>query len=184
MLQRSTHNGFTLIELLVVIAIIGILAAIVMVALGDSRAKARNAAVLTQMDEYQKALELYYAQTGAYPATTLSRTARYCMGDNPAASCMGSITSSSADDNSAINVALRTHMSSLPRFAQPSGGLDYSSPAYSGCTGTGMGNDLPCDIGDYSFWFVLEGTNSSCGRAQVADSSLSGVYTLCRLTPQ
>ena len=43
--MTKNKKGFTLIELLIVIAIIGILAATVMVSLGNARKKARTAAV-------------------------------------------------------------------------------------------------------------------------------------------
>ena len=59
----NKKQGFTLLELLVVIAIIGVLSAVVLASLNGSRVKARNASVLAQMDEYIKALNLYYHDT-------------------------------------------------------------------------------------------------------------------------
>ena len=60
-------RGFTLIELLVVIAIIGILAALVTASISDSRAKSRDAARLSQLNELETALELYYLDHDQYP---------------------------------------------------------------------------------------------------------------------
>ena len=76
-MPRSRSNaGFTLIELLVVIAIIGILAAVVLAALGDARAKGRDSSRAAQSQEFIKAFELYYSEHGSYPNDGLMGTYR------------------------------------------------------------------------------------------------------------
>jgi prepilin-type N-terminal cleavage/methylation domain-containing protein len=60
-------EGFTLIEILVVLSIIGILLSIVYVNFNDSRIEAKNKAMQSDLKAVQLALELYKAQTGAYP---------------------------------------------------------------------------------------------------------------------
>lgn len=55
------RKGFTPIELLVVIAIVGILATMVIVALGGARARTRDATRKNDLAQLKSALELYYA---------------------------------------------------------------------------------------------------------------------------
>lgn len=54
-------KGFTLIELLVVIAIIGVLAAIIMAGLSNSRKKGADAAVKSALMNARSQAELYYS---------------------------------------------------------------------------------------------------------------------------
>ena len=179
----SSQKGFTLLELLIVIAIIGVLSAVAIMAMDDSKRKSRNSAVISQMYEYQKSLELYFTDAGTYPRTNLARTHKYCVGEGQTAGqrCMGNVTTGYSPAATApIESAFLTRMTRLPRIKQSRGGYDYSSPAYSGCVGSGTANTT-CGGGQYSIWFLMEGTNESCGRAIVADANLVGEFTLCRL---
>ena len=66
----QTKKGFTLIELLVVIAIIGLLSSVVLASLSTAREKSRDARRLSDIGQFQTALELYADENnGSYPLT-------------------------------------------------------------------------------------------------------------------
>ncbi len=61
-------SGFTIVELLIVIVVIGILAAITIVAYSGVQQKARDAARTSDIKQVQKAIDLYYVDSGNYPS--------------------------------------------------------------------------------------------------------------------
>jgi prepilin-type N-terminal cleavage/methylation domain-containing protein len=65
----NKQKGFTLVELLVVIAIIGLLSTLAVVSLNSARAKSRDAKRIADIKQIQTALEMYYNDNNAYPAT-------------------------------------------------------------------------------------------------------------------
>ena len=81
--QKPPHAGFTLIELLVVIAIIGILASIILASLSSARIKARDSQRITELQQFQTALELYYSANGNYPYTNCSGSNSWTSFDSP-----------------------------------------------------------------------------------------------------
>lgn len=63
------QKAFTLIELLVVISVISLLASVVLIALNNSRTKARDARRKADLKQIATALEFYYDKYGGYPTS-------------------------------------------------------------------------------------------------------------------
>ena len=65
---RTGEEGFTLIELLIVIVILGILAAVVVFAVGGITDKGNKSACKADAKTVEVASEAYYAQSNSYAA--------------------------------------------------------------------------------------------------------------------
>ncbi|MCI5108394.1 MAG: type II secretion system GspH family protein [Candidatus Pacebacteria bacterium] len=61
------NKGFTIIELLVVVSIIGVIASIILTGLVDSRARARDAKLVSEVNQITKTLALYRTANNEYP---------------------------------------------------------------------------------------------------------------------
>ncbi|HLP44128.1 MAG TPA: type II secretion system protein [Candidatus Nanoarchaeia archaeon] len=65
--KKKFIGGFTLIELLVVIAIIGLLASVVLASLNQARLKATDAKRISDIEEINKAIQLYMSDHDGNP---------------------------------------------------------------------------------------------------------------------
>lgn len=67
--MKNFKKGFTLIELMVVITVIAILSTIALFGIGKTQASARDTSRQQIMNGVRTALERYYGDNQAYPAT-------------------------------------------------------------------------------------------------------------------
>src|SRR3954447_21358600 len=72
--KNLLQKGFTLVELLVVIVILGILAAVVVFAVGGSTDKAQSSSCKAEESALSSAVEAYRASVGTYPGAIGSLT--------------------------------------------------------------------------------------------------------------
>src|SRR5688572_25747793 len=68
---KRNEKGFTLIELLIVIIVLGILAAIVVFAVGTTRKDAQSASCKTTKSSAELSAEAVKTRTGLYPVGTI-----------------------------------------------------------------------------------------------------------------
>lgn len=113
----SRNAAFTLIELVVVIVIIAILAAVAVPKFNDRTTGAREAANLQSLSTLRGAVELYNADTGAYPTTLATDIVTYLKGPFPQVKAGGA---------SSAAVKLVTSSPMTPADADNAGGWIYN----------------------------------------------------------
>lgn len=120
--RMQQQKGFTLVELLVVIAIIGLLSTLAVVSLGSARSKARDARRISDIKQIQSALELYFADQGAYP---VKAAPALVLGSDTA----DILTSAGFENDSAPTAGATVYMGAVPaNFATPATtGYEYLS---------------------------------------------------------
>lgn len=133
------QKGFTLVELLVVIAIIGILAALVLVALGNARLKARDAARESDVRQMGLAMEMAYDDDAAYPDT--GDPAVWTTGDSIASSSSTYLDAIPADPQG-VAYAWTDNGAALQTFCV-SGNLEGSD--FFACDQDGCGDSATAD---------------------------------------
>ncbi|MFW0838080.1 MAG: type II secretion system protein [Candidatus Komeilibacteria bacterium] len=142
----KNNKGFTLIELLVVIAIIGLLSTLAVVSLNSARSKARDARRTSDIRQLQTALEMYFNDKGAYPATPSNST--YLGEDTTGTDDPRVLTSAGFEETGTAGETV--FMNQVPSDPQPDTyHYDYAA--------TGTGNT------GYTISFTLENDNSSWG---------------------
>jgi type II secretion system protein G len=116
-MPTKQNKGFTLLEILLVIAAIGILAAIVLVAINPNRqlAQARNAQRRSDINTIYKALEQYLIDNGSYPNSVNSNYKDIC---KTGTEQVGGATDCSGKAD--LRVLVPTYIAAMP--SDPSGG--------------------------------------------------------------
>ncbi len=118
MWAKNKQSGFTIVELLIVIVVIAILAAITVVAYNGIQQRANNNKTTQALSSWIKALTLYKADNGRWPAGWV------CLGEGYSYGVSGTDTSGTAQcrqtgtvgylETTAFNNSMRPYINSFP----------------------------------------------------------------------
>ena len=153
--RKRAQKGFTLIEMMIVVAIIAIIAGVIAINFVHAKSNAQVAAAQADMKQVGTALELYYSDNQAYPASGAVSSslmgAKY-LNNTPSSPGAGGgsfayvLNASNADytvaDPAKYDAASLT---SLGAGAAPTGGLEAAPVGKcgaAGCTHVGFSNSV------------------------------------------
>lgn len=165
--NKKSRSGFTLIELLVVIAVVGALSGVILQSLQGARYKSQNATRLSDIDQIDKAIQLYLTKTNASLPSTGGGW--QCVGLT-SGTCWGPPTYPPATN---LNAALAGNIAKIPKdpFITTGHGNYYMyNSNYIGTHGAGS----------YLNWFVYNVGSRPCGRGYAVGAPTGG-YQQCLL---
>ena len=169
--NKKSRGGFTLIELLVVIAVIGVLSGVVLQSLQGARYKSQNATRLSDIDQIDKAIQLYLTKTSAsLPITGTGPVAVWqCIGLTS-----GTCWSGGYGPATNLNAALAGNISKIPKdpFITTGHGDYYLYNSNS----TGIHG-----VGSYITWFSYNIGSKPCGRGYTVGTPTASGYQQCLL---
>jgi prepilin-type N-terminal cleavage/methylation domain-containing protein len=114
----NQRSGFTILELLVVISIIGVLGSVVLSAVYASQAPARDAKRIQQLEQINKAIEIFNLEHGHYPIVASLHTPT--SHSSIFVTLLRSVHAAVIDDNDGLDDSLELilipdYLGSLPR---------------------------------------------------------------------
>ena len=151
--MKKTVSGFTIVELLIVIVVIAILAAISIVAFNGIQQRSRNTQTISAAKDYIKAVSMYAADNGSYPAYTGA-----CLGtgydyQGTSGQC-GSVAG--LRENTGFNTALEKYIANKP---QPS---TKNLTISAGNIRAGGYYDVLSGGSSARIYYLLEGQTAQC----------------------
>lgn len=178
----SSSNGFTLIELLVVISIISVLSGVVLQSINSTRAKSRDAQRLTEIDQINKALELFATGgTNALPSTGINTYVCLGLTSNTPPSCGNGLPGSPTiiySGNSVADTAIKNNLANKVIPRDPKFQNDFGT-AYLYNSNAAPVTTPASTAGAYLSW-VMEGS-TTCGRGVKATTNIGSNGTTCFL---
>lgn len=168
------NKGFTLMEVLVVTAIMGILAAVVLTSLNNSRESAYVATAQTQLNNIHIAMEIMFYDTGIYP----HKKSKYCppYDDINNEVSLASSTSGMVDTDGTYPNWKGPY---IPEAIDPWGTPYYFDEDYQ-CKASSTGCGGVTDFGTDSSVLVSCGPNRAVANGSCAYDDDNVVYVFCK----